>query len=744
VTSATVSTGTSTTAGRRPWTDRLVSAIPLTTVYAWLCVIYVIEAWKHVTPWLFGDELELTQLSRSIAATGHAARRGVPHGPDSLYTYLTATMWLIDDVGKAYAGIKYLDVIVMASVVFPTYYLARLVVGRRAALFAAAAAGSIPALAYSSWIVEETLAYPYATWCLFLIAKALVEWRRSRRSAAWTTAAVLACLAGPAVRGELIVLPIVAFLACLFALWSSERARSRRATWSPGDWAGAMLLVFGAIFLISGFLSHQSQEWYGVTTFYKHRSIVMGDWAVGALAVGMGVIPLVAGLAALVPAPSERPSRELRMFRSAALAGLIGFGLYTALKAAYLSTQFATRVEERNLIYIAPILLVGTALVLERRRVNGWAFGAAAIYALYLLGDVLYHDLQSPYEMGIQLYSDALGFAILQQANRYIYLDTAAARIVLLAVLCVGTAVVLAMRRPHRVARRERVLGALTAALAVAIVAWSLTGEIAAAVGTVSISREAGATLRTPFTWVDTLTHGRPTLYMGQGETDPNPENLIEFWNRSIVTVSSLDGSVLGPGPSGGPNLTATGALAWERQYDFAVEDWPCVDLVGRLRDAHDYSAGGTTRTWRLLELAHPNRVRSMCTGIYADGWTGANDAAYFRFGHGRPGWLRVLVSRLDRSGPSDPSPVHVLVGRLVVNANHQPVLGSVTRTLDLTIDTGQSKVCWIATPSGRFAAHLVVDKKFVAGNGDVRELGAVTSFSFVSRRPSGTQSTCT
>jgi hypothetical protein len=178
VTSATVSTGTSTTAGRRPWTDRLVSAIPLTTVYAWLCVIYVIEAWKHVTPWLFGDELELTQLSRSIAATGHAARRGVPHGPDSLYTYLTATMWLIDDVGKAYAGIKYLDVIVMASVVFPTYYLARLVVGRRAALFAAAAAGSIPALAYSSWIVEETLAYPYATWCLFLIAKALVEWRR--------------------------------------------------------------------------------------------------------------------------------------------------------------------------------------------------------------------------------------------------------------------------------------------------------------------------------------------------------------------------------------------------------------------------------------------------------------------------------------------------------------------------------------------------------------------------------------
>jgi hypothetical protein len=744
VTSVTVSTGNASAVRRRSWTDRLVSAIPLTTVYAWLCMIYVVEAWKHVTPWLFGDELELTQLSRSIAATGHAARRGVPHGPDSLYTYLTATMWLIDDVGKAYAGIKYLDVFVMASVVFPTYYLAKLVVGRRPALFAAAAAGAIPALAYSSWIVEETLAYPYATWCLFLIAKALVEWRRSRRSTAWTAAAVLASLVGPAVRGELIVLPIVLFLACLFALCSSERARMRRAEWSAGDWAGAMLLVFGAIFLISGFLSRHSQEWYGVTTFYKHRSIVMGNWAVGALAVGMGVIPLVAGLAALVPAPAERSSRELRMFRSVAVAGLIGFGLYTALKAAYLSTQFATRVEERNLIYVAPLLLVGTALVLERRRVNGWALGAAGIYALYLVGYVLYQALQSPYEMGIQLYSDALGFAILQQANRYVYLDTGTARAVLLAVLAVGMAVLLAARWPHRLARRQRLVAALTAALAVAIVAWNLTGEIAAAAGTVSISREAGATLRTPFTWVDRLTHDRPTLYMGQGETDPNPENLIEFWNRSIVTVSSLDGSVNGPGPSGGPNITDAGALAWDRQYDFAVEDWPCVDLVGRLRDVHDYSAGGTTRTWRLIELAHPNRVRSMCTGIYADGWTGANDAAYFRFGEGRPGWLRVAVSRANRSGPSDPSPVHLLVGRLVVNANRQPVLGRVTRTVNLTIDTGQSKVCWIATPSARFAAHVVVDKKFIAGNGDLRELGAVTSFSFVSRRPSGTQSTCT
>ena len=272
-------------------------------------MLYLVEAWKRVTPWLFGDELELTQLSRSIAATGHAARRGVAHGPDSLYTYLTAPVWLISDVAKAYSGIRYLDVFVMTSVVFPTYLLARLIVGRRAALFAAAGAGAIPSLAYSSWIVEETLAYPYAAWSMFLIAKALVERRRSRRSHAWMAAAVLSALIGPAVRGELIVLPIVLALAFLFALWSTAAARQRRAAWSIGDWAGVILLAFGAIFVISGALSHQSQEWYGVTTFYKHRSLVMGDWAAGALAIGIGVIPLVAGLAALFrPRASSQPA----------------------------------------------------------------------------------------------------------------------------------------------------------------------------------------------------------------------------------------------------------------------------------------------------------------------------------------------------------------------------------------------------------------------------------------------------
>src|SRR4029077_12718943 len=102
--------------------------------------------------------------------------------------------------------------------------------------------------------------------------------------------------------------------------------------------------------------------------------------------------------------------------------------------------------------------------------------------------------------------------------------------------------------------------------------------------------------------------------------------------NRSIMKVSSVDGSVGGPGPADGPNLNLDGSTGFDRQYDYAVEDWPCVDFAGERRAQHAFSAGGGTRIWRLIALTKPNRLRSMCTGLYPDGWTGANDGAYFRF----------------------------------------------------------------------------------------------------------------
>jgi len=163
-----------TTPAERTLVDRLLAAVPLLSIFLWLAIVYMIQAWAHKTPWLFGDELELTQLSRAIADTGHAARRGQPYSFTTLWTYVLAPAWLIDNLHAAYATVKYVTVIVMTATVFPAYGIARLFVGRRPALFVAAASAAIPAVAYSSMIVEEPFAYFWSTLSLFLILRALV------------------------------------------------------------------------------------------------------------------------------------------------------------------------------------------------------------------------------------------------------------------------------------------------------------------------------------------------------------------------------------------------------------------------------------------------------------------------------------------------------------------------------------------------------------------------------------------
>jgi hypothetical protein len=716
---------------RPAFMDRVLAAVPLASTYIWLCIVYCVEAWKHATPWLFTDELEFTQISRSIADTGHPARRGQSYSFHSLYTVLTAPVWLIHNVATAYAGIKYLDVFVMTSVIFPTYFLARMIVRRPWALFAAAGAAVIPSLAYSSWIVEENLAYPYAALCFLLVAKALVV-----RTRGWIVAAVLASIVAPAVRSELIVVPMLFVLALIFMWWSSERMRVRRASWSVGDWIGCVVLVAGAIIVISGFASQHSHYWYDVTAYNwtKYRALVYGDWAVGALATGLGVIPLIAGLAALVPWRLEPRRLETRVFRSVAIASVIVFGVYTFMKASYLSQFFETRVEERNLIYISPLLFIGLALVLDRRRINWYALAAASAYVLYLV-------LGTPLQIGVQLYSDALGFAIIQQANRYYEWTGTDARNMLLVLFGVGLVLLAAI---VLVRGRRRLPIGLAAFLGVALLTWNVTGEISAAAGTTSISRDFARILEHPFSWVDDANGGKPTIYLGQGVADQRPEWLLEFWNRSITTVSSLDATIGGPGPAGAPNITTKGQLYWTpdpktpgKIFDYAVEDWPCVDFAGKLVATHPYAVGTNSKAWRLIRLTKPNRLLATCSGIYSDGWSGQNDSTYFRYAGTKPGWLRIRLSRQHWSS----TPVDIQLGT-IAQVENSPVIGTVLRDKRIELASGGPQTVWLRVPAAGFAIRTVVVDKFIPREvnpqafSDPRTLGALVDYRFFLKRP--------
>jgi hypothetical protein len=701
--------------------ERVSAALPILTVFAWLCLVYGVEAWLHGTPWLFTDEVETAQLSRAIATTGHAARRGQPHPFGSLYTFVIAPAWWLHSVLDAYSTIKYLGVAVMTSVVFPAYWLARMVVSPRPALFAAAASGAIPAFLYAPMLLPEPLAYPYSALCLFLIAKAL-----STRGAWWIGGAAIASAIAPLVRSELGVIPAVYVLAALGLAWHGRWARRWRERWSAWDWIGAATLIAGVLIVVNAYVTHRSFSWYVATTLYKDRMIDYGLWAVGALTIGLGVFPVVAGLAALIrPRGVVRTERE-RAFVAVAAASIAGFTWYTAIKAAYISTVFSTLTEERNLIYLSPVLFVATALFLERPRARLWAVAAAAALAGYVL-------VGTDYKMDVHLYNDAPGLSILQSANRNLGLTPHGARIVLLSVLA-ASVLVLAAPRVRRVPAWA-VRGLLVVS-ALFVLAWNVTGQMAAASASRNFSDELLRNYPRPLNWLDRADGGKPAMYLGQQITDANGLWLLEFWNKSLHYVWSLDGTAKGPGPTLSPDLLSLdGRITEAPGIRYVVVD-PGIDLVGQQVTSAEHRGGGAAQDWRLYRIAPPLRLVDAVSGIYADGWAGKQSAySRYRTPGGRPGYVTVNVSRAAWNGPSPTGHVTIRVGPLRIK-DKQPALASTTQIRRWKIESGLERSFVIPTPKPPFRVEVLIAPPFVPAHYDprsseLREFGAQVSFSY-------------
>ena len=716
----------------RTWLDRVVAAVPLLSVFLWLCMLYAWQAHNHASPWLFTDELELSQLSRAIAETGHAARRGQAHGFDTLYTYLTAPAWRLSSVGDAYAVVKYIGVFVMTSVVFPTYFLARTIVSKPAALFAAAAAGAVPALAYAPMIVTEPLAYPYAALCFFLIARALATPSRW-----WIAGAVVASLVAPLVRGQLSLVPAVFALAFGLMLLTSERGRDWRSGWSAWDWVGAVTLVVAGLVLFSALAGWRSHTWSISSGHYPDRMLDYGIWAAGALVVGLGVIPVVAGLAALFRPRDEPRTPELRAFTAVFLAAIVCFGLYTANKAAYLSTVFATRVEERNLLYLGPLVFVAMALWIDRPRLRLVPLAAAAAFVAYLIVAL---KIGAGYGIDVRFYSDAPGLAIVELANRDLAFTKEIAMWVLLGALAVGTALLLL---PRALGRRRRVVTGVVAVTCGLVVAWTLTGQIAFSNGSNEFSRTLLRNFPEPPSWLDAADHGQPALYLGQKVQDPTGIWLTEFWNRSLKHVWSVDPNAPAPGP--GPTLTpdlaaADGRLSPDPGVPYVVAE-PGVDVVGR--------PVGTYGRWTVYRVRGPLRLAHSTGGIFQDGWTGcpgepcpAATAVYNRYatpGNGR-GYAVVDVSRVAWHGPDKPGRVLIRVGTLVKGADRQPHLGRLTARRRWVVHSGTHRRFFIPAPRAPFRVEVTVSPTFspadYPGSSDRRQLGAQVGFSYARQRP--------
>ncbi len=709
----------------RTWFDRVYAAIPLATAFVALLALYAWEASRHSTPWFFTDELELSQISRAVAATGHGARRGQPYFWQTLYTWLIAPGWLIHSTSLAYAVVKYIGVITMTLSMVPAYFLARTIASPRASLFAAVATASVPALAYAPMVLEEPLSYPYAALAFLLMAIAL-----ARRTVMWIAAAVVVSIVGGLVKGELGVLPVVFVLAAGLYWLSSDTGRRWRSHWSAWDWIGAVVVGSGLVILFSGLVGKYSQTWASATGQYPGRMIDYGLWAAGAVAIGVGALPVVAALAAVVRPRDEPRSPELRAFTSLFVAAAVGFGIYTAVKAAYLSTTFATRVEERNLIYLVPLVFVGTALWLDRPRLR-WLPLAAAV------GFVAYLFVATPYQLTTVPAGDSLGVAIAQMANRELSFAHGGIEWALIASLVLSVAFLLA---PRLLARRTGWSLGVTATAAVLVLAWCLAGQISAANYSNDAANSLIANYPRPLTWLDRITHGKPTLYLGQ-HLDSGTDIgvwLTEFWNRSLKYIWSVDGSAPGPGPTQTPNTTQDGRLYPAPNVAYVLaEQGIQIDgtIVGR---------PPATGRWVVYRVREPLRYAYNKTGIFADGQTGcsfapcsAANSAYNRFSTpgGKAGYAVVDVSRLSACGaPVGPAGVRVTIGPLVEGVDKQPHIGRVTGIRRWTLRIGTARRFVLRTPPPPFRVEVGIAPTYAPskfGASDQRQLGGQVGFRF-------------
>ncbi len=665
-------------------------ALPWAGLALVILIFYWVEASLRKTPWLFTDELEWSQLSRAIASTGHAARRGETHSFESLYSFLIAPAWWIHSTASAYAAVKYLNALVMCLTALPAYGLARTLLPRRTAIVVALLSISIPAMSYATSIVPEPLAYLWFTTAAFLAVTALA------RPRSWTIAgAVVLAAGGVFVRLEFVVLPASLVLAAA-VIWVVGHAE--KLSWRRILLACAALAVFG--YLFNTLVVEHVQSWTFGAYFNRH-TITQGGLAGGALAVGLGILPVIGGIASLW-LPERFGDTAYRAFAVFLGASLLTVCVYTAAKATYLLGSLRPTIEERNLFYLSPLLLIGTALAFGARRLNWYLVGGAAILAFVLVwsGKLI---VSPPY-------FDAPGLAMVSLGNRNFRWDINAFHLVF--ALAVILSVVLLVRR------RRRGVPALTVVL---LFAWLLTGEIYATHSNTDYAHAFAQKIPSPRNWVDKAADGEKVTFLGQGVTDGVPLWLTEFWNRSVSRVGSLNGVAPGPGPIFSPELETTdGKLSDYTGTPYTLTE-NGVELAAPVVARRDgFTLYRTTTPWRLLEQQQ---------NVYADGQA-ANPITYTYFPRGGPGTLLVSLSRTAFNSPGPPAKATIRVGTVKLDPNGEPELDHVFTVRHTLVHNGQLTKVSVPVAATPFMVTVTVLPTYSTPT-DSRLIAAQPGFTF-------------
>ena len=659
-------------------------------------------------PWIMTDELAHSEMAKSFAGGEGLEVRGSPSYARTLYPVLISPAWLADSVETAFATAKAINTVVMTLACVPLYLWARRLMSEGWALASATLFLLLPAFAYTATIMTESAFLPLFLLALLAFARAL-----ETPTVLWQLCAVAAAFAATAVRLQGLVLLAVfvtaILLDALVAGWESESrlraigTRLRRFAATGIALAGCSL-AFVAYGLVGGGLSDAFGGYRSVLDV--EYSLAEGlRWTVfhaAELVLAVGILPAAAFLvlAGVWMRPGSAPAD--RAFVSVTAAAL----LWIVPQAGFFASRYSLRIEERNMFYVEPLLLLALVAWVARGapRPARWTAVAVAV-PLALLPAIPIERL-----FNVSLLSDT--FALIPLMRLSTLLD--GGNDTLRVLLTVGglTAALLFVLVPRRLAATT--IGVVAVFLATS--AWSVAG---------TLRDQANATRQETHTtnadWIDEhVGVGADVPFIFTPDLVSNPHLLwqTEFWNRSVADVYGLNAEDRSSVPMVETTVDARGRII--RAADGArlapryVVAQPGLDVAGE-----QVAAEGRLALYR---TSAPLRLESQTDGMYGDGWSGPS-ATYTNYS-ARSDAVVVEAGRVAWGGPDSPGRVTLAVER--VDSGRQV---SIARWI---AHSGSKRTFRLRTPAAPYRVKVSVQPTFSPaefGEPDTRQLGVQLAF---------------
>jgi hypothetical protein len=341
---------------------RALARVP---TWAWLTAIVVTSAALRallarqlVAPFIMVDELIWSELARGIADAGEPLLRDQPNpGYSVVYPVLISPAYLLfDSLPTAYAAVKTINAVLMSLAAIPAFFVARRVVRRSYALFAAVLTVAVPSLAYTGTVMTENAFYP-----LFLVVILVLLVTLERPTPLWVV--LLLALSGLAyaTRVQAVGLgPAILLAPLLLAVFERRGLRETvsRFRWLYGIVLGAAVVALVVQAAGGGLLG--AYEPVGEGGYDAGKALRYLWWHLAELSLYVLVIPLAATIVLVARA------RSLDARLQAFLATTVSVTACLLPVVAVFASRFSDRIEERNMFYVAPLLCIALLAWIER------------------------------------------------------------------------------------------------------------------------------------------------------------------------------------------------------------------------------------------------------------------------------------------------------------------------------------------------------------------------------------------